>query len=82
MADQPAYNMTVQALSGVMSLTGEHDRPAVRLGISAGDMVAGMYAGIAINAALADRERGAGGSSMSRCWIANWPCSPTKAATA
>ncbi|HEY8611706.1 MAG TPA: CoA transferase [Roseomonas sp.] len=55
--DQPAYDMIVQALSGVMSLTGEPGRPAVRLGIPAGDMVAGMYATIAINAALADRER-------------------------
>lgn len=55
--DKPAYDMIVQALSGVMSLTGEPGRPAVRLGIPAGDMVAGMYAAIAVNAALADRER-------------------------
>ncbi len=74
MADQPAYDMIVQALSGVMSLTGEPDRPAVRLGIPAGDMVAGMYASIAINAALADRERGADGRvidvSMLDCQLA------------
>lgn len=57
LSDRPAYDMIVQALSGVMSLTGEPGRPAVRLGIPAGDMVAGMYAAIAINAALADRER-------------------------
>ena len=56
-AAKPAYDMIVQALSGVMSLTGEPDQPAVRLGIPAGDIVAGMYATIAINAALADRER-------------------------
>jgi CoA:oxalate CoA-transferase len=57
----PAYDMIVQALSGVMSLTGEVGRPSVRLGIPAGDMIAGMYAAIAINAALADRYRtGAG----------------------
>ena len=54
---KPAYDMIVQALSGVMSLTGEPERQAVRLGIPAGDIVAGMYAAIAINAALADRER-------------------------
>src|SRR5690606_36736728 len=59
--DRPAYDMIVQALSGVMSLTGEEGRPAVRLGIPAGDMVAGMYAAIAINAALTDRERGGKG---------------------
>src|SRR5690606_8932731 len=33
--DKPAYDMIVQALSGVMSLTGEEGRPAVRLGIPA-----------------------------------------------
>jgi crotonobetainyl-CoA:carnitine CoA-transferase CaiB-like acyl-CoA transferase len=57
----PAYDMIVQALSGVMSLTGEPGRPSVRLGIPAGDLVAGLYTAIAINAALMDRERtGAG----------------------
>ncbi len=55
--DKPAYDMIVQALSGVMSLTGEPGRPAVRLGIPGGDVIAGMYAVIGINAALADRER-------------------------
>ncbi|WP_124077241.1 CaiB/BaiF CoA transferase family protein [Pigmentiphaga humi] len=55
--DLPAYDMIVQALSGVMSLTGQPGQPAVRLGIPAGDTVAGMYAAIAINAALADRQR-------------------------
>src|SRR3546814_7801734 len=53
--------MIVQAVSGVMSLTGEPGRPAVRRGIPAGDMVAGMYAARAVNAALADRERGGEG---------------------
>ncbi|MFD1625974.1 CaiB/BaiF CoA transferase family protein [Azospirillum griseum] len=53
--DLPAYDMIVQALSGVMSLTGEEGRPAVRLGIPAGDMVAGMYAAIAVTSALAAR---------------------------
>jgi CoA:oxalate CoA-transferase len=72
--DQPAYDMIVQALSGVMSLTGEPGRPSVRLGIPAGDMVAGMYATIAINAALADRERSGQGRvidiSMLDCQLA------------
>lgn len=54
-AKRPAYDMIVQALSGVMSLTGEPGRPSVRLGIPAGDTVAGLYAAVAINAALAAR---------------------------
>ncbi|MCR5871209.1 CoA transferase [Sphingomonas sp. J344] len=53
---KPAYDMIVQALSGVMSITGEVDRPAVRLGIPAGDTVAGLYACIAICAALHRRN--------------------------
>ncbi|WP_288251494.1 CoA transferase [uncultured Hydrogenophaga sp.] len=54
--NKPAYDMIVQALSGVMSLTGEAGRPAVRLGIPAGDTVAGLYACIAIGAALHRRH--------------------------
>ena len=53
----PAYDMIVQALSGVMSLTGENVGPSVRLGIPAGDLVAGLYAAIAINAAIVERAR-------------------------
>ena len=72
--DLPAYDMIVQALSGVMSLTGEPGRPAVRLGIPAGDLVAGMYTAIAINAALAERERSGAGRvidvSMLDCQLA------------
>jgi crotonobetainyl-CoA:carnitine CoA-transferase CaiB-like acyl-CoA transferase len=55
--DRGAYDMIVQAAAGVMSLTGEPGGPAVRLGIPAGDLVAGLYATIGILAALADRER-------------------------
>ncbi len=72
--DRPAYDMIVQAESGVMSLTGEPDRPSVRLGIPAGDTVAGLYATIAINAALANRERTGQGQmidiSMLDCQLA------------
>jgi len=74
LSDRPAYDMIVQALSGVMSLTGESGRPAVRLGIPAGDTVAGMYVAIAVNAALAHRERSGKGChidiSMLDCQLA------------
>jgi CoA:oxalate CoA-transferase len=55
--DRPAYDIIVQALSGVMSLTGVPGAPAMRLGIPAGDLVAGMYAAMAILAALLERAR-------------------------
>ena len=54
--DRAAYDMIVQAASGVMSLTGEPDGAPVRLGIPAGDLVAGLYAAIGILAALRDRS--------------------------
>jgi crotonobetainyl-CoA:carnitine CoA-transferase CaiB-like acyl-CoA transferase len=55
--DRPAYDIVVQALSGVMSLTGEPGAPAMRLGVPAGDLVAGMYAVMAVLAALVERGR-------------------------
>ncbi|MGI9825011.1 CaiB/BaiF CoA transferase family protein [Agromyces sp. Marseille-Q5079] len=59
--DRPAYDMVVQALSGVMSLNGHPGAPAARLGIPAGDVVAGLYAVIGILSALQARgETGQG----------------------
>lgn len=59
--DRPAYDMVVQALSGVMSLTGHPGSPAARLGIPAGDVVAGLYAVIGVVSALRARaETGRG----------------------
>ncbi|MFF1832133.1 CaiB/BaiF CoA transferase family protein [Paenarthrobacter sp. NPDC058040] len=60
--DRPAYDMVVQALSGVMSLTGHPGSPAARLGIPAGDVVAGLYAVIGILAALHARQATGRGS--------------------
>ncbi|HEY2134408.1 MAG TPA: CoA transferase [Xanthobacteraceae bacterium] len=54
--DKPAYDMIVQALSGGMSLTGETGGRPVRAGIPIGDIAAGMYAVIAILAALNRRN--------------------------
>lgn len=56
LSGRPAYDMVVQALSGVMSLTGHPGAPAARLGIPAGDVVAGLYAVIGILAALHSKE--------------------------
>lgn len=55
--DLTAYDMIVQALSGVMSITGEPNGRAVRLGIPAGDLIGGMYAVIGILATLSERSR-------------------------
>ena len=49
--------MIVQGMSGLMSLTGEPDGPAMRCGTSASDVFTGLYAFGAISAALYDREK-------------------------
>ena len=56
-AEKPCYDMIVQAMGGVMSITGEAGRDPVRVGASIGDIVAGMNLTSGILAALYQRER-------------------------
>ena len=53
---QPAYDLIIQALSGLMSVTGPENGDGVRVGISIGDIVPGLYAAVAILAALEERR--------------------------
>jgi crotonobetainyl-CoA:carnitine CoA-transferase CaiB-like acyl-CoA transferase len=55
--DLPAFDLTLQARGGVMGLTGEPGGAPVRCGVPIGDLAGGLYAAIAINAALYARER-------------------------
>ncbi|OLF09261.1 CaiB/BaiF CoA transferase family protein [Actinophytocola xanthii] len=52
----PGYDLMVQAISGLMSLTGDPDGPPYRAGISVFDVMAGNHAVIGILAALRHRE--------------------------
>lgn len=52
----PGYDLMIQALSGLMSLTGDADGPAYRAGISVFDVMAGLHATIGILAALNQRR--------------------------
>jgi crotonobetainyl-CoA:carnitine CoA-transferase CaiB-like acyl-CoA transferase len=54
---KPAFDVVVQALSGMMSITGEPDRPPARVGASIGDIGASLFAAIGILAALQERSR-------------------------
>jgi crotonobetainyl-CoA:carnitine CoA-transferase CaiB-like acyl-CoA transferase len=54
--DSPGYDPIMQASSGIMDMTGEPDRHAVRLPISVMDMGAGMWAIIGILSALISRQ--------------------------
>jgi crotonobetainyl-CoA:carnitine CoA-transferase CaiB-like acyl-CoA transferase len=56
-ASLPGYDLVVQAVSGLMSLTGSPDGPAYRSGISVFDMMAGLHVTIGILAALNHRNR-------------------------
>jgi crotonobetainyl-CoA:carnitine CoA-transferase CaiB-like acyl-CoA transferase len=60
----PAYDMIVQALSGGMSLTGESGGLPVRSGVPLGDLAAGMFSVIAIQAALLERVRTGAGKQI------------------
>jgi len=53
----PAYDLVVQALSGLMSVNGAEGGPPTRLGVSIGDLGAGLFATIGICAALTERAK-------------------------
>ncbi len=53
--DLPGYDLMVQAMSGLMSLTGAPDGPPFRAGISVFDVIAGLHTGFGILAALVHR---------------------------
>jgi crotonobetainyl-CoA:carnitine CoA-transferase CaiB-like acyl-CoA transferase len=56
-ADRPALDIIVQAMSGLMSVTGEEGGAPVKVGVSISDLTAGLYATIAVMGALAVRAR-------------------------
>jgi formyl-CoA transferase len=59
-AERPGYDFLFQGMGGLMSITGERDELGggpVKVGIAIGDVMGGMYASLAITAAIAWRER-------------------------
>lgn len=52
----PAVDPVAQAMGGVMGLNGEADGPPLRVGVSIGDMVGGLYLAIGVLAALRARD--------------------------
>ena len=55
-ASLPGYDLLVQAMSGLMSLTGSPDGPPYRAGISVFDVMTGLHSAIGILAALHHRD--------------------------
>jgi CoA:oxalate CoA-transferase len=56
-SSKPAYDMIIQALSGLMSITGTEDGRRVRVGSSIADIVTGLYTTIGIIAGLYRQNR-------------------------
>jgi crotonobetainyl-CoA:carnitine CoA-transferase CaiB-like acyl-CoA transferase len=55
-AQLPGYDLLVQALGGLMSITGEPDGPPQKVGVALVDVLAGLFATVGIMAALRDRD--------------------------
>jgi len=71
---RPAYDLVVQGMGGVMSLTGHPGGEPTRVGTSVGDITAGLFTTIGINAALYHRQQSGLGQkidvSMLDCQVA------------
>jgi len=54
---QPGYDAVLQAEGGLMSITGDRDGPAYRLGVAIADITSGMFAAYGVAMALLARHR-------------------------
>ena len=64
-ATRPGYDIIVQALSGLMSVTGERDGEPTKAGVALLDVITGLQATIGIQAALLERARTGQGRHVS-----------------
>jgi len=55
--DAPGYDFAIQAMSGLMSITGPADGPPSKVGVAVADVLTGLYAATAILACLRARDR-------------------------
>lgn len=55
--DLPGYDIVLQAIGGLMSVTGEPEGTPVRVGVAMVDILSGLYVAIATMAALRERDR-------------------------
>jgi len=60
-AGKPGYDFVVQAVGGLMSITGEPDGRPMKVGVAMSDIVSGLFGAVAVLAGLLSRERGPGG---------------------
>lgn len=62
--DKPAYDIIVQAMGGIMSITGAENGEPTRVGASVGDIIAGMFTAYGVMMALFHRERSGEGQKI------------------
>jgi crotonobetainyl-CoA:carnitine CoA-transferase CaiB-like acyl-CoA transferase len=55
-AHRPGYDLMIQGMGGIMDLTGEPDREPQKIGVAYADVFTGVYATVAILAALRGRD--------------------------
>jgi len=63
-ASRAGYDFIIQGMGGAMSLTGEPDGPPQKSGVAYADLFTGLYATVAILAALRGRDAGQGGAHI------------------
>ncbi|HWO82480.1 MAG TPA: CoA transferase [Solirubrobacterales bacterium] len=63
-AELPGYDLLVQALGGLMSITGEPDGEPLKVGVALVDVIAGLYAAVGILAALEHRRESGEGQRV------------------
>ena len=68
--DRPAFDFIAQALSGFMSVNGRPEDPPLRSGIPISDLIAGLYAALAITAAV-QRARATGQGQTAEVSLTN-----------
>ena len=69
--DWPGVDQIAQGMSGLMSVTGARDGDPTRVGIPIGDLVAGMWAAIGVQAALLAREKSGVGQRVETSLLAS-----------
>lgn len=57
LANEPGYDLLVQAMGGLMAVTGEPDGAPMKVGVALSDVMTGLYAAIGILAALHARQQ-------------------------
>jgi formyl-CoA transferase len=67
----PGFDQIAQGMSGLMSITGPRDGEATRVGVPIGDLVAGMWLAIGINAAVVQRHESGVGQRVDTSLLAS-----------